>query len=204
MAKGKLEKQKREIQKIENQKSKTHQLDKKTNTFRKNAVLYLRVNAKTAMENSHLLKAQQTQLLSYCESHNYHIKNVYLDVDTGESLKREGLQALLKVVQTKHHAIDILVVKNLRSLASTVNTLTALIVLLNEKRVELKTLDKPLKPSRQLPLWHYVHLLQPPQATVEPINKPSSKPRSKSQSKSRIKKSKVNKVKQVTRKTRKK
>jgi predicted site-specific integrase-resolvase len=183
MAKGKLEKQKREIQKIENQKSKTHQLDKKTNTFRKNAVLYLRVNAKTAMENSHLLKAQQTQLLSYCESHNYHIKNVYLDVDTGESLKREGLQALLKVVQTKHHAIDILVVKNLRSLASTVNMLTALIVLLNEKKVELKTIDKPFKPSRQLPLWHYVHLLHPPQTMSETIITPS------------LKKGKVRKVK---------
>jgi DNA invertase Pin-like site-specific DNA recombinase len=135
----------------------------------KKAVLYIRVNKGTAKAKDELQKLEH-QLRDYCTLYNYKVVKVFSDVANGNVMNRKGLNELLKDISERNTLAEILVIKNYSTLSTVVDSLNSLIILFNKKDIEVNTLFRAKK-QRHLPLWQYVHLLDPPLTKFKPKKK---------------------------------
>ncbi|WP_301109848.1 recombinase family protein [Sporosarcina sp.] len=60
--------------------------------------IYIRVSTKL-QEDRYSLNAQTTELTSYAQSQNWHIVDIFKDVDSGTKLNKDGLEAMLDQVE---------------------------------------------------------------------------------------------------------
>lgn len=63
-------------------------------------IIYCRVSTEDQVKLGHSLEDQHERCEKYANDNNYHIKDVYFDVKSGKNLEREGLQEMLKNLQT--------------------------------------------------------------------------------------------------------
>lgn len=63
-------------------------------------IIYCRVSTEDQVKLGNSLEDQHERCEKYANDNNYHIKDVYFDVKSGKNLDREGLQEMLKNLQT--------------------------------------------------------------------------------------------------------